>query len=375
MASFRKHENGTWEYRIRYKDQITQKYKEKSKRGFKTKKEAALAATKMEQEISDGKLPLNDNITFSQAYKEWWAAHSKTIKQSSRYTTAFKFKKHILPAFGQMRLKDVTPAYCQKVINDIAGQIESANEYKIYANQVFKYAFRMNYISKNPMEHVIVPKKEKDFLADQEPKRNFWKKDEVKIFLNLSKEHMELQDYIMFYLLIYTGMRKGELLALEWKNVNFDDNTINIHQTLFFKDKKELFQKVKTYESRTIYMDKKTTRLLQKWTVQQRELLLEKGINKEPQFVLTRNDLRPLRLAYPNEKLKSFIKKHGMHPITIHGLRHTHASLLFEAGASIKEVQARLGHQDIKTTMNIYTHVTENTMEKTADIFYRFMDS
>ncbi|CDQ41386.1 tyrosine-type recombinase/integrase [Virgibacillus massiliensis] len=64
----------------------------------------------------------------------------------------------------------------------------------------------------------------------------------------------------------------------------------------------------------------------------------------EIEYVLTRPDMRPLRLAQPNDILKSFIKRHELHPITIHGLRHTHASLLFEAGASIKEVQARLGH-------------------------------
>lgn len=374
MASFRKHANGTWEFRIRYKDPVTQKYKEKSKRGFKTKKEAQIAAIELEQEIRSGTLPINDDITFQQAYKEWWAAHSQTIKQSSRYTTRFKFTKYILPAFGKMKMRDITPAFCQKVINDIAEQIESANEYKIQANQVFKYALRMNYISKNPMEHVIIPKKEEDFLAFQEPKRNFWTKKEVKTFLDLAKAQMKPQDYIMFYLLIYTGMRKGELLALEWKDVNFDNRSILIHQTLFFRDKKEVLQKVKTYESRTIHIDQKTTKLLQKWKVQQRELLLEQGINMEPKFVLIRTDLRPLRPAYPNDKLKSFIKKHGLHPITIHGLRHTHASLLFEAGASIKEVQARLGHRDIKTTMNIYTHVTENAMEKTADTFLRFME-
>lgn len=80
-------------------------------------------------------------------------------------------------------------------------------------------------------------------------------------------------------------------------------------------------------------------------------------------MVFTRDDCTPIRLAYPNEKLDIVIKKYNLHRITIHGLRHTHASLLFEAGASIKEVQERLGHEDIKMTMNIYTHVT-NTLKE-----------
>lgn len=371
MASFRKHGNG-WEYRIRYKDPVTQKYKEKSQRGFKTKKEAQLAAAKVEQEIKSG-LFISEDMTYQQAFEEWWAVHSKTIKPSSQNTTFLKFKKHILPKFGPIKLKEITPSYCQKVINELAEQIKSVHDYKMHANQVFKYAVRKGYLVTNPMEHVEIPKQEEEFLAESEKKRNFWTKDEVQKFLRLAKEHMELQDYIMFYMLIYTGMRKGELLALEWKDVDLTKRRIRIHQTLFFKNGKEIFQKVKTYQERTISIDDQTAKMLQKWRIQQREMLLKIGQSERPIYVLTRPDLRPLRHAHPNDKLTSFIKRHGLHPITIHGLRHTHASLLFEAGASVKEVQDRLGHRDIQTTMNIYTHVTENIQERTAELFGNFL--
>ncbi|WP_330896417.1 tyrosine-type recombinase/integrase [Brevibacillus brevis] len=75
-----------------------------------------------------------------------------------------------------------------------------------------------------------------------------------------------------------------------------------------------------------------------------------------------------------NDKLNEITKSNNLHPITVHGLRHTHASLLFEAGASIKEVQERLGHSDIKMTMNIYTHVTRTVKEQTASLFEKFME-
>ncbi|HHT7735498.1 TPA: site-specific integrase, partial [Streptococcus suis] len=76
---------------------------------------------------------------------------------------------------------------------------------------------------------------------------------------------------------------------------------------------------------------------------------------------------------YINYNLRCILKKYDLPYITPHGFRHTHCSLLFEAGASIKEVQERLGHEDIKTTMNIYAHVTENTKEKTAEKFAQFL--
>jgi integrase len=372
MASFRKHENGTWEYRIRYKDPLTGKYKEKSKRGFKTKKEAQLAAMKTEQEIQSN--PINtDNLTFNSVFEEWWASHSKTIKQSTQHNLKSKFKR-ILDYFGNAKIKDISKQHCQHFIDELAKQLKSANDYKIQANQVFKYALKMDYISHNPMEHVIVPKKEEEFLVHETPKRNFWNKEEVKNFLS-QLQNEDPQDFIMFYLLIYTGMRKGELLALEWEDINFQNKTVLINKTIFFKDNQEILQKVKNYQARTISLDSQTVKYLQKWRVQQREKLLWHGYTQTPKNVLTRPDMRPLRLAYPNDRLASLIKKYNMHRITVHGLRHTHASILFEAGVSIKEVQARLGHRDIKTTMDIYTHVTDIVKEKTADTFHRYIES
>jgi len=80
------------------------------------------------------------------------------------------------------------------------------------------------------------------------------------------------------------------------------------------------------------------------------------------------------RLAYLNEKLERIYKKNPELPkINVHAFRHTHASLLFAAGASIKDVQARLGHTDIQTTMDIYTHVTDEAKEKTAEMFQKYM--
>ncbi|MGR2782358.1 tyrosine-type recombinase/integrase [Bacillus subtilis] len=373
MASFRKHTNGSWEYRIRIKDPISKKFKEKSKRGFPTKKAAQLAAAKVEQEISNSTFIPNNSATFEQVFDNWWASHSKTLKPSTQYSLESKFNKHILPRFAHLKIQDISKEYCQKMIDEIAEQIDSVNDVKIQANQVFKYAVRMDYIAKNPMEHVIIPKNEADFLVE-EPKRNFWTKQEIKNFFNLARITLDHQDYVMFHLLIYTGMRKGELLSLEWEDIDFDECTIFISKTLFFKDGKEIIQKVKTYQARTIHIDTKTIQILKKWRIQQRETTPEGKRYPSIKNVLTREDKRPLRLAYPNDKFDSFIKTHNLHPITIHGLRHTHASILFEAGATVKEVQARLGHRDIKTTMDIYTHVTRTVKERTADLFHSYID-
>lgn len=344
-----------------------------TRRGFKTKKEAQAAYMKLKQEIDSGLLS-KQSVLFEDIFKEWWDIHSKTIKPSTKYSKLSKFDKHILPRFGKLKIKEITKGYCQRVINEIADEINSVNDIKIQANLVFKYAVKMDYILKNPMEYVTIPKKEETFLAAKE-ERNYWTKNEVKEFLKLAKNHMSMQYFMMFYLLIYTGMRKGELVALTWDDIDLKEQTININKTMFFEKGKEIVQTAKKYASnRTIDIDSHTTKLLTSWKVKQKELLLADGINKKPSHILLRGDLRPIRLAYPNELLNNFITIYDLHSITIHGLRHTHASMLFEAGASIKEVQARLGHKDIQTTMNVYTHVSKTMSQKTAENFLKFME-
>ncbi|KYC82631.1 site-specific integrase [Bacillus licheniformis] len=378
MASFQQYKTKTgykWLFKMGVGiDPKTGNRKTTTRRGFKTKKEAVAAAAEFQKEIDNNALDRND-ITFEDVFKEWWDVHSKTIKRSTRYRKLSNFKKHILPHFGKLKIKNITRAYCQKVINLIAQDIDSVQNVKIQANLVFKYALRMEYITKNPMEFVVIPKKEENFLSQEEEKRNFWEKDEIKTFLEKAHSQLAPQDYVMFYVLIFTGMRKGELIALEWKDVDLKEKTINIKQTMFFENGKEVIQTTKKYHSkRIITIDDQTAQILKKWRTQQKEMLLSNGITSEAKYVLIRDDMRPLRLAYPNDLLNRMITKNKLHRITIHGFRHSHASILFEAGASIKEVQARLGHKEIQTTMNIYTHVTKTAKEKTAETFKKYME-
>lgn len=349
-----------------------------TRRGFKTKKEAQKAASTLELEISSGIWISTNNYTFDEVFNQWFTNHRKTIKASTQKTIQSKFKKHILPRFGKIKMKDVTKAYCQEMINEIAELIASVNDIKIQANQVFNYALKMDIISKNPMEHVSIPRKQREMISEDNDQtdRNYWRKDEIKNFLMITERELEFRDHVLFHLLIYTGARKGELLALTWDDINFGDGSIRLAKTLFQNEGGFVFQTPKTKESRRlISLDRNTLHLLKKWRTRQYEAILASGSNIVlNNVVFTRENGSPMRLAYLNEKLNIVIKKHQLHRITIHGLRHTHASLLFEAGASIKEVQERLGHTDIKMTMNIYTHVTDTLKEQTAEKFQRYIE-
>lgn len=147
--------------------------------------------------------------------------------------------------------------------------------------------------------------------------------------------------------------------------------------TSFFFRPKHPFQGI------LLILTRGNLRFLEKWRTEQSENYeaLHMKITKDiEQPLFTRyskevSKMKYLRLATLNDRLAAFFKKHpNFNPITIHGFRHTHVSLLFEAGAIIKNVQIRLGHSDIQITLNVYTHVTNSTKEKVAHLFENFMD-
>lgn len=128
---------------------------------------------------------------------------------------------------------------------------------------------------------------------------------------------------------------------------------------------------------REIYLDKKTVSILAKWKLLQTKKMFQHGVNikQTNQLIFSNKNGRLFPSTTPAYWLKKIYKNTNISKqITAHGFRHTHASLLFEAGASIKEVQTRLGHSNSKTTLDIYTHVTKNRQTETGDKFAKYID-
>ncbi|MGX7198680.1 site-specific integrase [Enterococcus nangangensis] len=164
---------------------------------------------------------------------------------------------------------------------------------------------------------------------------------------------------------------------MRWKDIDFKNQTLSVNQTLATCDKWEIkFQVPKTEKSlRIISIDSETLQVIKRWQLKQKELFLKMGIKptkNNEQLLFTSEENKPLYLDYINHNLKIIIKEHNLKRITPHGFRHTHCSLLFESSASLKEVQVRLGHTDIKTTMDIYTHVTKKTDRRDGKSFCGF---
>ncbi|MER2039677.1 MAG: site-specific integrase [Solibacillus sp.] len=377
MASYGKYKTKKgvkWYFQTYSDDPLTGEKKRVMRRGFDSKNEAKIASEELERELRVGK-DIFKKVTFEEIAEEFLRQQEKNCEPSTMYSKRSKFKSRILPAFGKLQIDKITFEYCQKWIEQLEGEIDAARDYGIQANLIFKYARRKRLITENPFDLVVYTQTKKEG-SSEDSFDGFWNKEEINHFLSIAETQCTLQNYVMFRVAIFTGARKGEILALQENDLIHSTKEINIHHTMYW-DKTALNYQLlspKTQNSyRKVPLDDVTWNLMQKLITANKAAKLASGLldNLEHHFIFVRGSFRPHRTAYPTEMLQSLCKRFGIKYIKFHGLRHTHASMLFASGANMKEVQDRLGHARIETTMNIYTHITQ---EMKSDVQNRFID-
>ncbi|SPT61283.1 Integrase [Aerococcus viridans] len=359
------------------KDPLTGKLEYVTRRGFNSKEEAEFELAKIKLELKNNSFqkPSNEIVTFEEVYREWNLGYVNTVRETTYTMTSQQFRKYILPAFGKRNIRDITIKECQIKVNEWSKIYKNFKVLKSAVQRVLDHALISKYIQENPMKYVKMPKKMEDFTHYK--KENYYTVEEVKAFFNTLTEHFSIKEVAMFHLLAYTGMRKGELGALCWSDINFEDKTIKIYKNLAYVNKGYKVYPPKTKKSnRTIKIHDITIELLKKWKKQQAEELLSFGINPNQKeqwvFSMFYGDKinTPIHPDTTNNILKKVMKINKDLPkITPHGFRHTHASILIEASTEIKEISERLCHAGIEITGNTYGHLTEKAKENTANKF------
>ena len=354
-------------------DEMTGKKKYIKRAGFKTKAEAKKELVKLEYDVSSGGYFKPKEVkTVRDVYDLWIEQYSYTVKQSSIYIIKNHFTSRILPVIGSYKVDELTLGICQRAVNEwYKARPATFNMLVVYASRLIEYAIKLELTDKNHFKRVTKPRR-KPKRSD----RNFLDVNELKQFLAIA-EKKSLQRYTLFRVLAYSGMRIGELLALTWDDVSFSDNTISVNKTLSKNaDGKLIVHDPKTRSSkRLLDMDMETMQILRRWKVKQASYLLARGINAmdKGQLIFSSNLNGLLSDMTISRHCKQILKDGGLPNITLHGFRHTHATLLLSAGASIKEVQNRLGHSDVTTTLNIYTHLTRQDQKETIQKLVRFL--
>ena len=351
-------------------DSLTGKRITTTRRGFKTQKEASLAEARLKLEYEEKTFDAkNSKYTFKQIYDLFLVEHKNTVKPGTYATTVRYAKLHILPKIANKKIDSFTVLDCQKLVNQWAEYFNSAKYPKGIAQQVFDYAIKMNIITDNPMRKVKLPKR-KETINEV---NKFYNTDELKHFFDCVKDYGNMKYLAFFRLLAFTGMRKGEALALNWSDIDFNKKLVHITKGVVLDENEiPIISTTKTKKSvRTVSVDAETIAILKKWKIEQAKELMSIGINSlnKHQLLFTYDANKLYRPSYSNCWLEQIIKKYNLKKITMHGFRHSHCSLLFEMNTPIQVVQDRLGHTNIKTTMDIYTHVTEKQRDDIAENF------
>ncbi|MED3672035.1 MULTISPECIES: tyrosine-type recombinase/integrase [Bacillus] len=361
------------------RDPVTGKRKQIARRG-KTKKEAekrvleAIAAL-VEDGIDES---IVKKMTFEKLAADWIRDYALTTgnkKGTIRIRT--KEIKILNRYIAKTNIAKITTRKYQKILNDLTEQGYARNTISgvhTTAGLIFKYAIQQKLLKHSPTEGAVVPKKRLtvEDIENNPIEEKYFEKEELEEFLLTVKEFGLEMDLERFYLLAFSGMRSGELCALKWPDINFETNEIRITKTIYSENNNmkeyELVPPKTAGSVRTIEVEDQIMDMLKEYQMRRKKRRLQSRIKPEEyhdgNFVFARENgypFLPKNIIVRMERLleKTSIKKHA----TPHIFRHTHISMLTEARVDITTIMKRVGHDDMKTTMRIYTHVTEKMKE------------
>ncbi|MFJ7756279.1 tyrosine-type recombinase/integrase [Peribacillus muralis] len=355
MASFTKR-GSTWQYTV--SRMVNGKPKPIRKSGFRTKKEAQVAAAEVEAKLIRGILPHLTPVPIDEYFEKWVKLYksnlSTTTQEHYKYTL-----KTIIDHFGNTPLQDINRHSYQLFLNQYGATraretVEKLNSHiKACVRDAFEEGIiQLDFTRKASLTWTTPSKKSNE-------KHLSFKESEVLI----NELYKRLDNGLGYYLLLLgltSGMRFGEMVGLTRKDFDFDNNLININKTWgYMRRTSEGFGPTKNEQSnRIIRMDKPTMRIFEKLF-----LLMPTNLHQLVFFSPT-SKYKVISNTNANKLLKKVLTDLKIEPITVHGLRHTHASVLLYKKVSIYYVSERLGHKDIETTLKDYTHVIKELREE-----------
>ena len=358
-----------------------------TRRGFKNKKAAQLELATLQADFDNiawlerKEKPSTDNYTkkehtFEDVYHLWYDSRSPSWKEASRIVMENFFNYHILPKYGNMNIENISTVYGQKVINEWAKTSKSYTDMHSLAVSVVEYAVMLELIPSNKLSYVKVPKNQ---FADKQESLKFYTHDELNNMLYKLKDYGDTYSkqilYTIIRLLAYSGMRVSEALALTWDDIDFEQNTVNIDKTVTRIKGGITIGPTKTRKSKAkLIIDIDTMNILKKWQLYQKKYFLKLGSSNK-NFVFCNREAKLQRTSAIYKNLETFCQKYNLEFKGIHALRHSHATILLESGVSIKDIQQRLRHTDIATTLNVYSHVSNTQQQNTVDRFSAYMSA
>ena len=344
MKAEKDKKTGKWLIQYRYTD-WQGKRRKSTKRGFATKREA-------EEWLRN--FLITQKADFDMKFEDFWKMYCADMEtrlwEHTMRTKKYIVELKILPYFGNKRVNDITAADIRQWQNELIKMGYSPTYLKTINNQlsaIFNYAVRYYDLKSNPCEKAGSMGKSKAEEMD------FWTGEEFRKFID-SVMNKRLS-YMAFMTLYWTGMRLGEFLALNPKDVDLKKRTISITKSYQRLGKKDVITPPKTPKSRRVI------------TIPE-FLAADIKDYMDSLYDLQEDDrLFPITKYYLEHEMQRGIKESGVKRIRVHDLRHSHASMLIELGFSPLEIANRLGHEKVETTLNTYAHLYPNKQTKLAE--------
>lgn len=337
----------------------------------KTQKEARDKMAALREEIKSGIKITAKKVTFGEWLDKWLEDH---IKISTRLTTYENYlcmvKTHIKPVLGNVRLDKLKAEEIQELLRlklegakDGEGKkLSSKTVNLIYTviHSALQQAIRSNILAYNVADRVTRPKKVRNEIQPMN-------EGQIHHFLGaIADDRM----FAAYYLLLATGMRRGELLGLKWADIDFNNKCLHINRALAKTNTHGAqFADTKTQKSRRmISLNSETMQVLKQHAQRQTEEknIVEK-LYQDQDMVFCREDGMPMHPDTFTHRFKKLLKKAGMIGFCVHDLRHSFATMALNSGIHPKVVQEILGHSNIHTTLDIYSHVLPGIIEKAME--------
>ncbi|WP_404407646.1 tyrosine-type recombinase/integrase [Jeotgalibacillus malaysiensis] len=352
--------------------------------GFDKRKTALDAMDEAILDIKKGLAWDSKSVKFGELAENWIEGYIKMNAKPGSVRIRRNEMGHLLKAFRYSKVKDITRIDLQNLVDNLLAREyarSTVSGIMTCARMIFKAAQRDGLILKNPVDHVIIPKEilTVEKIESEEGDVMFLEKDELTVFLDTAREKGLDKDYAIFSFIAYTGLRLGETIALKWDDLDFENNTVKVTKQIYNPTNNQHKYKILTpktrHSIRTLEVDESIMQLLKKHKLFQYEQKFLIGQDyHDLNFVFARANGLPEVPKQINNRIARLMRLSGIEKkVSTHGLRHTHTSLLVEAGHDLIMIRDRLGHKDLETTVTIYTHITKSLKVKASHQFSESM--
>lgn len=372
QGSVKKDKNGRWSFVVDTTPPGAPR-KQVFRRGFATKREALEAMGDLQADLRSGRYTEPSKQSLAEFLEEWLATIEPTVRPATHYSYKRNVNLHVVPYIGEVRLQAVDAGAVNGLYARLlaegnrakAGGLSARSVHYVHTilHRAMKDAVRWGRLQKNPTDAADPPR----LSAATRPEIVTWPADTVRDFLVRSESESD-RYYPLWVLLATTGMRRGEALGLRWADLELDAGQAAIRQTVIAVGHKVQMGTPKTARSRrTVALDAGTVAVLRGHRAKQAAERLQIGSGwRDHDLVFCKVDGEPLHPERASREFDRRVERWEFPKLTLHGLRHTWATLALKAGVHPKVVQERLGHSTIGTTLGIYSHVTEGMQEDAA---------